>query len=319
LALNQLAQSRSKPLVEELLIQLGRELRGRNYNFTAVTPLTHHRVLNRAREDTLLAAFGWNCWFRREEMESILFELLMRSEQLDSTNGLFRSRVRFASLDELLFMHSAYPTVQNDSVFFGPDTYRFARALRLALHGWRRAPTTRLIDMGCGSGAGGIFSARFLPTGSEIILSDLSGTATQFSRINAHLNDLPHIKTVVSDAFDNISGDADVIICNPPYLVDEKKRTYRHGGGSHGISLSLRFAKEGLERLKPGGRFVMYTGTPITRNVDPLFKGLHAILPSNISRYTYEELDPDVFGEELEMPAYSQVDRIAVVLLTVDK
>ena len=32
--------------------------------------------------------------------------------------------------------------------------------------------------------------------------------------------------------------------------------------------------------------------------------------------WRYEELDPDVFGEELEVPAYRQVERIAAVLLT---
>ena len=33
--------------------------------------------------------------------------------------------------------------------------------------------------------------------------------------------------------------------------------------------------------------------------------------------YRYEELDPDVFGEELELPQMSEVERIAVVGLTV--
>ena len=30
----------------------------------------------------------------------------------------------------------------------------------------------------------------------------------------------------------------------------------------------------------------------------------------------YEEIDPDVFGEELENPAYAEVERIAAVVLT---
>jgi hypothetical protein len=33
--------------------------------------------------------------------------------------------------------------------------------------------------------------------------------------------------------------------------------------------------------------------------------------------YSYEEIDPDVFGEELEEPPYDCVDRIAVVALTI--
>jgi hypothetical protein len=30
----------------------------------------------------------------------------------------------------------------------------------------------------------------------------------------------------------------------------------------------------------------------------------------------YEELDPDVFGDELDRPAYAAVERIAAVLVT---
>jgi hypothetical protein len=34
-------------------------------------------------------------------------------------------------------------------------------------------------------------------------------------------------------------------------------------------------------------------------------------------RWSYAEVDPDVFGEELETPAYADADRIAAVVLTV--
>ena len=36
-------------------------------------------------------------------------------------------------------------------------------------------------------------------------------------------------------------------------------------------------------------------------------------------RWTYEEIDPDVFGEELDGGAYASADRIAAVLLTAKK
>jgi hypothetical protein len=35
--------------------------------------------------------------------------------------------------------------------------------------------------------------------------------------------------------------------------------------------------------------------------------------------WTYRELDPDVFGEELATPGYESVDRIAAVVLTVTR
>jgi hypothetical protein len=36
-------------------------------------------------------------------------------------------------------------------------------------------------------------------------------------------------------------------------------------------------------------------------------------------RYSYEETDPDVFGEELDREEYAAVDRIAVIVLTATK
>jgi hypothetical protein len=36
-------------------------------------------------------------------------------------------------------------------------------------------------------------------------------------------------------------------------------------------------------------------------------------------RLAYTEIDPDVFGEELDRPPYDRADRIAVVGVTVDR
>jgi hypothetical protein len=34
--------------------------------------------------------------------------------------------------------------------------------------------------------------------------------------------------------------------------------------------------------------------------------------------FAYDEIDPDVFGEELENPPYDRADRIAAVAITID-
>jgi hypothetical protein len=47
------------------------------------------------------------------------------------------------------------------------------------------------------------------------------------------------------------------------------------------------------------------------------FAAVRPRLESRNCKYTYEEIDPDVFGEELESAPYDQADRIAVVALTV--
>ncbi|MCY7319418.1 MAG: SAM-dependent methyltransferase, partial [Ramlibacter sp.] len=109
----------------------------------------------------------------------------------------------------------------------------------------------------------------------------------------------------------------DLIVSNPPYLVDASARTYRDGGGPLGAGLSERIVAEGLPRLAPGGRLVLYTGAAIVDGADPLFEALQPLLQRRGWRFSYRELDPDVFGEELDLPAYQRADRIAAVALVV--
>ena len=302
------------------LIALGRTLQSHGFRFVAITSTTHRRVLDRlAGPTTLESIFGWNRPFQREALDPIIFDLLEKAEALERATGRFKSRVRFATIGDLLFVHSAFPTAEQDAVFFGPDTYRFVRMLRTSLADLAASGPLRIIDIGCGSGAGGIFAARLLAGLSELILADISPKALAFSAINAVINDLPSAKTVLSDVLGGIEGDTDIIVANPPYLVDEDRRLYRHGGGELGISLALRIAEQSLARLAPGGRLILYSGTPIIDGTDPFFESLLPLLQLYARQYSYEEIDPDVFGEELDGHAYANADRIAAVGLTAIK
>src|SRR5680860_551531 len=302
------------------LTVLGKTLQSRGYRFVPVTPATHCRILNRPLgQTTLESIFGWNRPFEREGLDPIIFDLLEKGGALKSEAGRFKSRVRFATIGDLLFVHSAFPTAEQDAVFFGPDTYRFVRMLRTSLADLAASGPLRIIDIGCGSGAGGIFAARLLAGLSELILADISPKALAFSAINAVINDLPSAKTVLSDVLGGIEGDTDIIVANPPYLVDEDRRLYRHGGGELGISLALRIAEQSLARLAPGGRLILYSGTPIIDGTDPFFESLLPLLQLYARPYSYEEIDPDVFGEELDRHAYANADRIAAVGLTAIK
>ncbi len=304
----------------QALISLGQLLRARDYRFVTITPTTHCRVLERpAMTSSLETIFGWNSLFDRADVDTIIFELLEDAGALEEETGRYRSRIRFATIGELLFVHSGFPTAEQDAVFFGPDTYRFARLLRASIANWPSSEPVKLIDVGSGSGAGGIIAARLLGRGVELLLADINRKALAFSNVNANLNDLPDAKAVYSDVLAGIEGDADIIIANPPYLVDDDRRLYRHGGGELGISLALRIAEESLPKLRPGGRLVLYTGTPILSGVDPLLESLRHSLQLYARHFVYEEIDPDVFGEELDRSAYSNADRIAAVGLTAIK
>jgi methylase of polypeptide subunit release factors len=306
---------------DQALRALGSELRERGYRFVTPTPLTHRRVNERVRNrtaPTLQAVFGWSRPCRALDLPSRLVSLLAEAGELEASGERLRSRVRFSTLADQLFVHSAFPTDQPDAVFFGPDTYRFARVIRQSLHD-RPAPPRKIIDLGCGSGAGGLLAASLLAgTGPQIVLTDINPRALRFSRVNAALNGIPNVETREGDLFAGTLGTFDLIVANPPYLVDPGERLYRHGGGELGFALSLRIVAEGIERLAPGGRLVLYTGTAIVDGTDRFLEALTGAIADRGFSFIYEEIDPDVFGEELEHPPYDRADRIAVVALTID-
>ena len=216
-------------------------------------------------------------------------------------------------------MHSGFPTDERDAVFFGPDTYRFVRLLRTSLTGLAADKTPRSLMSEPGVVRVGSSQPASSAKAVKLVLADINHKALAFSLVNAALNGLPSAKAVDSDVLGGIDGDADIIIANPPYLVDDDRRLYRHGGGELGIDLAVRIAEESLPRIRPGGRLVLYTGTPIVRGADPLFDSLQRCLQLYASHFVYEEIDPDVFGEELDRPAYANADRIAAVGLTAIK
>jgi methylase of polypeptide subunit release factors len=293
-------------------------LKGENYTFVTPTPATHSRNNQRAgneRARTLMDAFGWSRPFTPSLLPSSLFGLLRDSAVVFQSEAGWKSSVRASTLDGELFLHSAFPTVSPDAVFFGPDTYRFARAIKNNLSSEPR-PLRRALDLGCGSGAGGVILARNSSC-RELVMSDINDAALQMTRINADAAGMPNVTTVHSDLFANLDGQFDMIVANPPYLNDPLQRAYRHGGGELGSRLSLRIARAARERLSPGGTLLLYTGSPIVGGVDRLLQAVQQDFADCDLSWSYEEIDPDVFGEELETSAYSTVDRIAAVVLTV--
>ena len=303
------------------LLSLGKGLLARNYHFVTATPATHRRVNSRplSTASPLERVFGWSRPFQAIELPAEMIGLLEEAEELEIEQGLFYSKVRFSTLGEQLFVHSAFPTDAADSVFFGPDTYRFVRALRHAMADVSSGASLTVIDIGCGSGAGGICAAAFLNgrARAEVIMSDINPKALRYTAINASLNGISNVRTVLSDVFEKINEGGDLIMANPPYLVDRSARLYRHGGGEFGCELSLRILEQGLDRLYLGGRMFLYTGTPVINGADAFLAAVRPRLEARDCRYSYEEIDPDVFGEELESAPYDRVDRIAVVALTV--
>lgn len=311
-------------LESDALLSLGRWLQTRAYRFTTVTPATQARVnarLDAARAHTLRDIFGWSRPFEPGLLDAQALWWLRQADLLSRTReGLSRSKVRFSSLGDTLFAHSAYPTTDADAVFFGPDTLRFASLIEAELQRLPLPRGARILDLGCGAGPGGVVAAQIAGFSQpELVLADINNRALRYASANAALAGVPRVALVQGDLFAPVEGAFDLIVANPPYLNDPAKRTYRHGGGDWGGGLSERIVREGLPRLAPGGRLVLYTGAAIVRGGDPLLRALQPHLETLGWPWRYRELDPDVFGEELAEPAYALAERIAVVALVVHR
>ncbi len=315
-----LAAAGATAAADDALRRLGATLKDAGYTFTTVTPATHERVNRRpenARARSLRDVFGWSRPFGPDVLPAEVVDLMDAAGVLDRDGDTWRSRVRFSSYDGELFVHSAFPTTAPDSVFLGPDTYRMADAAAAHVE-TRDRPVRRAVDIGCGTGAGAIAVAKRAPD-AEVLAVDVNDAALRYTRINTALAGLTTVRPRRSDLLSDVDGTFDLIISNPPFMIDPAGRAYRDGGGEHGHELSLSIIDAAAERLNPGGSLVLFSGAGIIDGEDPLRAAAAERLAGTDLTWTYREVDPDVYGEELDGPAYPHAERIAVVVLIAEK
>lgn len=306
------------------LLTLGRLLGRAGYRHTAISAASHQRVVQRrAAADANQASasgsgsasakdvFALSRRFSADALAPAVWQAMNEAGIVRADGTGWRSTLRVASANGLLFFHSAYPTVEDDAVFFNPDTYRFLRALRPVL-GEGQGPVRRAIDIGCGA----VLIARHWP-GAEVLAVDLNVKALTLTAINADLAGAHRVRTVRSDALQAVDGDFDLIVAHPPYLLDPCARPLRDGGGAYGEQQSCAIVASALQRLAPGGRLLLYTGVAIVNGADPLLARLTPMLDDAGVQWQYDEIDVDIHGDELAEPAYATAERIAAVWLEV--
>lgn len=300
------------------LLELGLALKRAGYHHTTVTPATHQRVVRRQQprsRASITDVFGWSLPFHDGDLPARLVGLMRDGAILQGDSAGWRCNMRASSLDGQLYFHSAYPTSAANAVFFGPDTYRFVRALQAELD---VRPVARAVDIGCGSGAAAIAIALHYRR-AEVLAVDINDEALRLTALNAALAGAGGVLPLHSDLLDATAGEFDLIVANPPYLLDPCERAYRHGGGELGAALSFDIVRAALQRLAPGGRLLLYTGVAIVDGSDPFLARITPLLHAAGVEWSYEEIDPDVFGEELDEAEYRCVDRIAAVWLRVER
>jgi hypothetical protein len=293
---------------EDALSELLRLLKAAHYRFIAVTPATHAIVFARQPPPqlSLRDIFGWNRPFDRGDISPSLLDLLGAAGALESWQDKLRSKVRVATLGNDLLLHSAFPTDHVNSVFFGPDTYRFVRFLEQQVPRIERAEW--LVDMGAGSGAGAIAASR-LRGFTGITMVDVNGEALRLARVNAAAAGV-QAETTTDDT---IPTGADVVIANPPYMIDSTGRSYRDGGGLLGGALALEWVTQALRSVARGGTMLLYAGAAFANGEAPVLREIGKVCSKAAASLELSEIDPDVFGDELSMAGYEQVERIAAI------
>lgn len=302
----------------ELLAVL-RWLDAEGYRFVTATPGTHARVVKRAdRQEArnVRDVLGWSLPFRAHVIPAELFELLRAADALEEQeDGRFKARHRVSSVHDTLFIHSAYPTLAEDSVFLGPDSYRYADLI-LARMGDLK-PGARILDYAAGAGVGGITASR-AATRPHLTQADINPKALRLAGVNAEFAGLDHQEVEANSPAD-VEGSFDLIVTHPPFMMDEAGRKYRDGGDLYGAKLSLDWTLEAVELLEPGGTFVMHTGVSIVDGRDVLLERLEQDLDRGRFDWGYHELDPDIFSEDLDTAPYAEVERIAATGLWVTR
>ena len=106
---------------------------------------------------------------------------------------------------------------------------------------------SRILDFGCGNGVLGI-GAALMHGGAEVLGLDDSAMAVESAEVNAARNGLSRRMTVLhAFSLDSVPGLFDLILSNPPF----------HQGARVSLDTSLEMFRAATGKLKPGGRLLI--------------------------------------------------------------
>jgi release factor glutamine methyltransferase len=148
-----------------------------------------------------------------------------------------------------------------------------------------RPATTKIVDVGTGSGAIALALAKEFPT-AEIHATDISAEALEVARANAARHELgKRIKFHNTDLLDALPREEfDLVISNPPYVgqseedqvqLEVRKFEPRHAvfAGPTGIEVIERVIPQARKALRPGGWLVFEISGTIADGARRLLAG----------------------------------------------
>ena len=132
-----------------------------------------------------------------------------------------------------------------------------------------RKGNAKVLDLCTGSGALAVsIKSRF--ENADVTASDISPKALEIAKKNAFDNDC-YVTFVLSDLFEKIGGQFDLIVSNPPYIETDVIKTLQRevrdhepvlalDGGADGLDLVRKIIADAPARLAAGGMLLIEIG-----------------------------------------------------------
>lgn len=198
---------------------------------------------------------------RRDTLDNLfpasLVEALLAEGIFTQSGSLYKSEYRVSSIrtstPNALYLHSSFPPKQ-DSVFFGPDTYRYLDYLDAHLPSLSFSSDEVLVDVCTGGGAGAQSLIDQFPKHTVLGL-DINSKALDLACLN-----VPQAQFKYSSLLDVVAEEkVACVISNPPYISGLDQPTYA-SGGKEGLGITFSILEQSAKLLKKGGKVILYTG-----------------------------------------------------------
>jgi ribosomal protein L3 glutamine methyltransferase len=135
---------------------------------------------------------------------------------------------------------------------------------------WLSDQTHRVLDLCTGNGSLAVLAAMAYPE-VDVVASDLSADALAVARINVDKHDLAgRIRLVQSDGLAAITGEFDLIVCNPPYVNAQSmaklpaeylaEPEMALASGADGMDFCRVLLSQAASRLTPNGILILEIG-----------------------------------------------------------